>query len=146
VQWAQHDTPAAMAWAETQTPAEMRPAALERTFFEWVDRSPGDAAEWLGGYLARTPPGADADRMIAAVVNLGNPLKSDPATALHWADLISDPRRRSSTEEKIVLRWGRQDRNAAIGYLTNTATLAPDRKQALLTQMQSPTFLETDDY
>jgi hypothetical protein len=62
--------------------------------------------------------------------------------ALQWANLIGDPARRVANEEKIALRWGRQDRNAAIDYIWKSPTISAERKPTLVQQIQNGDFPE----
>lgn len=144
-QLAQQQSPrAALEWAEASLPADLRSQALQRTFSDWVESAPADAGDWLGSHLARTPASADTDRLISTLVNLGPAVKASPATALQWAALVSEPAARSALEERIALRWARQDRDAAVGYIVNHPTLSPARKQALLQQVQSPQLASSE--
>jgi anti-sigma factor ChrR (cupin superfamily) len=119
--------------------------ALDRTFGEWVERSSAEAGEWLASVLAHTPGNAQTDRLVALMINLGSEPRSNPATALQWTNLISDPDTRRASEEKVVLRWGHQDRAAAIDYLGKSPTISPDRKQALLQTIASAGYPDTAD-
>ncbi len=143
--WVQSDARLALDWIDREAPPELRAAARRRAFNEWVEMSPADAGEWLGGYLAKAPADADTDRMIATVVNLGYALKSNPATALAWVGLVSDATARATLEERVVLRWARQDREAAGAYLAQVSALPFERKQALLQQMQGASFAARED-
>ena len=134
-QWAEVNPRAALGWVESNVPAELQARAVQRSFGDWAERSPGEAAEWLGGYLARTPNSAATDRLISALINLGPTLQENPATALQWASLLSDSRQRTATEEKVVLRWARQDRDAATAYLWKNSSLPTDRKQLVAQQI-----------
>lgn len=144
-QLAQQQSPrAALEWTEANLPSDLRSQALQRTFSDWVESAPADAGDWLGGHLARNPTSADTDRLISTLVNLGPAVKANPATALRWTALVNDPAARSSLEERVALRWARQDRDAAVSYIVNHPTLSPARKQALLLQAQSPQHLASD--
>ena len=134
-QWAEVNPRAALGWVESNVPAELQARAVQRSFGDWAERSPGEAAEWLGGYLARTPNSAATDRLISALINLGPTLQENPATALQWASLLSDSRQCTATEEKVVLRWARQDRDAATAYLWKNSSLPTDRKQLVAQQI-----------
>jgi hypothetical protein len=134
-QWSEQNPRAALGWVESNLPAELQPRAVQRAFGDWAERSPAEAAEWLGGYLARTTNGPDTDRLITALVNLGPTLQGNPATALQWTALLSDPRQRTRAEENVVLRWARQDRDAATAYLWQNSTLPTDRRQFVAQQI-----------
>ncbi|HEY1110624.1 MAG TPA: hypothetical protein VGE76_18380 [Opitutaceae bacterium] len=144
-QLAQQQSPrAALEWAEASLPASLRSQALQRTFSDWVESAPADAGDWLGGHLARAPASAETDRLISTLVNLGPAMKASPATALQWVALVSEPAARSALEERIALRWARQDRDAAVGYIVTHPTLSPARKQVLLQQAQSAQNLSSE--
>lgn len=142
--WADTDPRAALVWAEQSSPADLRARTVQRTFNDWAERAPAEAGEWLGSYLTRTPTGVDTDKLIGAVINLGPAVKTNPTIALQWAGLISDPAIRATNEERIVLRWARQDESAATTYLANSALITPQRKQAVLQKMQSPGFRQSE--
>lgn len=142
--WAQTDPRGALAWIEQNAPAELRDAAVRRTFNDWTERASADAAEWLGTYLSRAPANAETDRLIGAVINLGAGVKSDPTAGLQWAALLSDPATRATYEEKVVLRWARQDETSATAYMSKSTTLTPARKQAMMQKIASPTFRQSE--
>jgi hypothetical protein len=142
--WGQTDPRAALNWIEQNSPAELRDAAVRRTFNDWTERSSAEAGEWLGNYLTRAPVGAETDRLIGAVINLGPGAKSNPTVALQWTGLLSDPAARASAEEKVVLRWARQDESAATAYLATSPNLSSSRKQAMLQKIASPTFRNSE--
>jgi hypothetical protein len=82
--------------------------------------------------------------MIGALINLGAAVKSSPATALQWNTLVSDVATRAAYEERIVLRWARDDRTAASDYLWKISALDPHRKQMLAQQMLGANFAESE--
>jgi hypothetical protein len=136
-QLAQQQSPgAAVEWAEHHVPADLRAAALQRTFGDWAERQPLDAGEWLGGFLTRTAPSSGSDRLIASLVNLAPTLQANPRSALQWTALLSDPAVRLATEERVALRWSAQDPRAAAEFVTGHAALPSSRKQALLAIIQ----------
>ncbi len=142
--WAQTDPRSALGWIEQNIPPDLRDAALRRTFNDWTERSSAEAGEWLGNYLTRTSPGAETDRLIGAVINLGAAVKTNPALALQWTGLLADATTRAAYEEKVVLRWARQDESAATAYLAGSATLTAARKQAVLQKISGPTFRQSE--
>jgi hypothetical protein len=143
--WSQTQPRDALAWVEKHLPAALQMRALDRTFGEWVERSSAEAGSWLAGVLAHTPGNPDTDRLVELMINLGSEPRSNPATALQWTGLISDPDTRRAYEEKVVLRWGHQDRSAAIDYIGKSPTISPERKQALLQTIASPGYPDTAD-
>jgi len=143
--WSQTQPRDALEWAGKNLPADLQTRALDRTFGEWVERDSVGAGEWLLGYLAHGPENADTDRLVALMINLAAEVRSSPATALQWTGRMSDPDTRRAYEEKVILRWGHQDRSAAIAYIERSPTISADRKQALLGTMDSPGYAETED-
>lgn len=143
-QWAQREPQVALAWAENNLPADLRSAALQRTFSDWVEAQPAEAGEWLGGYLSRAPAAAAADRLIGSLVNLGAVVKTSPATALQWTRLIADPALRSAHEERVALRWSRQDQSAATRHVLSSTTIHVDRKPWLLQQIANASALDSE--
>lgn len=142
--WSQTDPRGALAWIEQNEPADLRDAAIRRTFNDWTERKSAEAAEWLGTYLTQAPAGPETDRLIGAVINLGAVVKSSPDLGLQWASLLSTETARATYEEKVVLRWARQDEAAATAYMAKSTTLTPARKQAMMMKIASPTFRETE--
>jgi hypothetical protein len=143
--WSRTQPRDALAWLEKNLPASLQMRALDRTFGEWVERNSAEASEWLASVLARTSGNPDTDRLVVLLITLGSETRSNPATALQWTGLISDPETRRTQEEKVVLRWGHQDRSAAIDYIRKSPTISPERKPALLETIASPGYLETAD-
>lgn len=143
--WAATDPHGALAWVEAHVPAGLRAAAVQRAFGDWAERSPAAAGEWLGGYLSRASPGPETDRLVTALVNLGPVVKTNPALALQWTQLATEPATRAQLEERIIARWARQDRAAAVAYLWQTATLPAGRKAALAQRIHDPTFAQFEE-
>lgn len=135
---------AALDWAEANLAADLRSQALQRTFSDWVEAAPAEAGDWLGSHLTRNAANADTDRLVSTLVNLGPAVKASPTTALQWTALVSDPAARSALEERVALRWARQDRDAAVNYISSHPTFPPARKQALLQQALSPQHLASE--
>lgn len=140
--WAEQAPQAALAWTEQNLANGLRDRAVERTFFAWVEHSAPEAGEWLAGYLDRAAPGPTSDRLIGAVINLGSAVQSDPALALQWTSLVSDPVKRVNLEDKVILRWARQDRTAAISFIQGNLTLPEPRRRTLVEVMNQSNFLE----
>ncbi|WP_438482436.1 hypothetical protein [Oleiharenicola lentus] len=143
--WAQKDPRAALHWAESLPGAELQMSAVQRTFNDWVERDAAPATQWLGDFLSRAPINAETDRLIEAAINLSGSLKISPADALQWNDLISDAVKRAAYEEKIALRWGRQDLAAATNYVWNSRSISSERKQAVIQQIKQQQGREFND-
>jgi hypothetical protein len=142
--WSKKQPRQAIQWAEKNLPADLKMRGLLRTFGEWVGSNPVEAGEWLASYLARVPANADTDQLVVLMIN-DPETRSRPAIGLRWVGLISDPETRHLHEEKVALRWARQDLAAAIDYIWKSPTISADRKQALLSAMSSVAYLESDD-
>jgi hypothetical protein len=138
--WAEKDPGSALKWAETLPADEGRQAALGRTVSDWVEQYPKEVSGWLGDYLARAPANAESDQLVATVLNLSPVVKNNPQVALQWTELISDPQQRSDHEERVALRWARQDRNAAMTHIQSSQTLTSEQKTTLIQRIQNNDF------
>ena len=134
--WSATDPTAALQWAETLSPAEGQQAAFSRTISDWSERNPTEISQWLGNYLAQAPADAKADKLVETLINLSPVVNSDPATALQWTSLITDPQQREVYQEKTVVRWANQDPEAALLYVQQSTAIPSDRKAALIQQLQ----------
>jgi hypothetical protein len=104
-----------------------------------MEKYPNEVSGWLGDYLARAPASPATDTLVASVINGSPTIRANPQTALQWLSLISDPPTRAATEERIALRWGVRDRDAAVAYVWKSSTIPAERKPTLVEQIQTTT-------
>jgi hypothetical protein len=134
--WAKQDPRAALQWAETLPANAGQQAALRRTVSDWIEEYPEQISSWLGDYLARVPPNAASDTLIETVINNSPTLRAAPQAALQWTTLLSDAAKRAENHERIALRWSEQDATAAISFVTQSTVIPPERKAAIVQQIQ----------
>ena len=135
--WVSRDPAAAMSWSESLKPQDGGPAVVQRAFSEWMENSPAAAEQWLGNQLVQNYGSPGNDELIVSLINQSPLIHTDPASAMQWVDLISDPVQQSQAREQLVLRWGQRDLPAAIAYVNNSSAIDPQRKQALLSTLQT---------
>jgi hypothetical protein len=135
--WADTDPAAAMSWSEALSPEDGRPAVIKSTFSEWVQTDAAGATKWLADYVSHDTPSPDDDDLIGALVSYSPAVKSNPDLAENFLDSISDPKTREIYENQVLLSWGSRDLPAATEYVWKSTTIPPERKQALIQQMQT---------
>jgi hypothetical protein len=135
--WSKRDPAGAMAWAETLPPDESQASAINSIFGNWAAQDPTAAGEWLNNYFSRTSPSPDNDTQVEALIFRSSALQNNPALALQWASLISDPTEQAASEESVIKRWASNDRAAATDYVNESPAFTTDQKQALLQELQA---------
>ncbi|MDB6132709.1 MAG: hypothetical protein JWM59_952 [Verrucomicrobiales bacterium] len=147
--WAQRDPAAAAEWVDAAQPAWERTRLMDSLGYAWLQSDPAAAADWwlrrapgpdtlvkiinvwaqedpnaAGTWLSRQPPGPQSDtaRMTFArqVADL------DPASALRWAETVTDPTQREGTIDHIWETWHARDTAEANTFL-NTSNWPADR-------------------
>lgn len=134
--WCNRDADGAMKWVENLKPEEGRSDAIERTFADWVERDATKAATWLGDFLNRADGTSEADKMIAGLIHGSSTVRRDPATAVHWASLITNNEQRGKVTEGVALRWARQDLAGATNFVAKNDSIPAERKQALMEELR----------
>ena len=135
--WVSRDPAAAMSWSQTLTSQDGGPAVVQRAFSEWMENSPAAAEQWLGNQLVQNYGSPGNDELIVSLINQSSLIRSDPGSAMKWVDLIADPVQQSQAREQMVLRWGQRDLAAASAYVNSSPAIDPQRRQALLSALQS---------
>jgi hypothetical protein len=135
--WAEQQPITALNWAATLSPQEGQQAAINRTLSDSVERNPTEVTQWLSDYLSHAPADANTDTMIQTVISNSPLIQNDPSLALQWTALISDPQLKQAAEERSILQWGSQNSAAAINYVQSSPTIPPNRKPALIQQIQN---------
>ena len=143
--WGDKDPAAALKWAEQLPPNEGRSEAIGRAVSDLAEKYPNEITTWVGDYLAKAPPGAESDSLVARVINYSSAAKKNPQVALQWLELIGDPQQRAHQEETVSLRWARQDKNAALTHVQNSPTFSPQQKATLIQRIQNNDLPETLD-
>lgn len=88
---------------------------------------PTAASTWLG----EQPAGSSKDQGIVALLN-DRQLREDPATAVVWADSISDEVQRSEQVQRSARRWLASDRDSAVEYIESSQSLNAEQKSGLI--------------
>lgn len=132
--WAKTD-PAKMADFLLQLPAgPERAAAFETGLRQWVDANAAEAAAWI----ARRPAGPELDSGLAAVATLPHLTAEGSATALRWAEKITDSTLRSNTLALVVQSWAESDPAAAEAYASSSPLLTSADRTVLLGRLAIP--------
>lgn len=115
-------------FAATNLPAgEQKNRALTNALVRWSVSDPVGAAQWMNRFGASP----DLDAGAAALATQPDVMKQ-PATALHWAQAVTDPNLRSRTVAAILQTWALSDPAAAAHFAQTTLDLLPaDRSAAL---------------
>lgn len=105
---------------------------VERMTRIWAREFPDSAAAWL---LSLSPPSEQLDAAIQTLVSIV--LKANPAGAMAWADVITDPDRRQNLMQRAGYLWLQKDPAAATAYILNSSL--PDAiKKRLLRKGRTP--------
>ena len=136
-EWLNHDPAEAMEWA-VQLDESAAPGTARNTFSDWCGLDQRSAMEWLSAYLANpVGPNSTADQMIATAIRSSTIRQTEPAAAMQWAEAISDPALRLKSIEQIVRTWNRTNSPAALRYVSETRTLIPEEKRAVLNALNA---------
>lgn len=121
--WARVDPQGATAWFQHLPADQQNPRILDRIVRRWIQYEPETGTEWLRGQ----PPSPvfDNPRTERAM----HAARTDPAEALAWVQTISDPNRRTSTEEHVAWQWFSRDRTAAVDYVLTRSGLSDASKR-----------------
>jgi hypothetical protein len=105
--WAATEPQAALEWMLQQPPHSSQEAAAGRVLWNWTTQAPWAASAWL----ARQPASAAKDSAVCGLALAA--LDSQPASALAWAQSISNPERRKLAVGIGLAAWKLKDKPAA---------------------------------
>jgi hypothetical protein len=128
--WARRDATSAQAaaeWVSDFPESEGRERATGEVMEAWMRSDPTAASTWLG----EQPAGGSKDRGIVSLLN-DRQLREDPATAVVWADQISDEPQRSEQVQRSTRRWLASDRDSAVEYIESSQSLNAEQKSELM--------------
>jgi len=128
--WARRDADSAQAaaeWVSDFPEGEGRERATGEVVSAWMRSDPTAASTWLG----EQPAGGSKDRGIVSLLN-DRQLREDPATAVVWADQISDDEQRNEQVQRSSRRWLASDREAATDYIESSQSLNAEQKSELI--------------
>ncbi|MGY8690449.1 MAG: hypothetical protein ACKVHP_22270, partial [Verrucomicrobiales bacterium] len=121
--WAEQDPQAVIDWAAS-LPESVQADVYSEALDEWTERDAGAASE----YLASMPDSAAKD---SAVEGFATELaRTDPDTALAWAETISNEGLRAEALTDVAQSWYRQDQAAVEAWLP-TSGLSAEAQQAV---------------
>ena len=122
-EWAEDDPQAVLTWADS-LPEDAKAEAYGEAFEEWARQDEVAAAEYLTNMEAS--PARDS-----AVEEFATTLSRDkPATAIQWANSISDGEMRTETLTRVARDWYYRDREAATQWI-ETSGLPEESVQAI---------------
>lgn len=138
--WAQRDPAAAAAWVDAAQPAWERTRLMDSLGYAWLQSDPATAADWwiqrapgpdtlvkiinvwaqedpnaAGIWLSKQTPGPQSDTARMTFARQVGDL--DPASALRWAETVTDPALRETTIDHIWQTWRARDATEADGFL-----------------------------
>ncbi len=128
--WARRDADSAQAaaqWVSDFPESEGKVRATGEVVEAWMRSDPTAASTWLGDQ----PAGESKYRGITALLN-DRQLRDDPATAVVWAEQISDEGERSEQIQRSARRWLSSDRGAAVEYIESSQSLNTEQKTELI--------------
>ena len=111
-EWAESDPRAALDWLNTLEAGEARTAGMSAALAEWVKR--GDPME-ASKYLAELPGSPERDSAVGGFARVL--ARSDPQSAVQWAETIEEPEIRAKTLVETGRMWMHRDATAASAWL-----------------------------
>jgi hypothetical protein len=128
--WARRDADSAQEaaeWVSDFPESEGKERATGEVVEAWMRSDPKAASTWLG----EQPAGGAKDRGIVSLLN-DRQLREDPATAVVWAEQISDEGSRGEQLQRSARRWLSSDRGAAVEYIESSQSLNAEQKSELI--------------
>ena len=141
--WSQYDLPSAMNWVENQPAGKQRDYAVREVGLNYVRRDPKTGADWwlaqatpaersqaffgiaqtwastdikaAGEWLNQQGNSAELDSGRSAFADVA--VEHDPATALKWAEAITEPTFRDEVLVQTWQKWHRSDSATAEQFL-----------------------------
>jgi hypothetical protein len=130
--WAENDPEKAANFAVNLPSGAERDNALTEVLMEWLNQDSREAADWMNLYPAE--PGLDNAR--AALIRNPDLVKKDPLLALSWANSITDEFVRENNLTSVIDGWLQRNPAAAMDYLQNSAELAPEMRDRIVTSLK----------
>lgn len=126
--WAAGAPRQAMTFAMGLPPGPARDQAFHDALSAWVRRDPLALARRLPAI------GDPAERNAAAfaLVNATDRANRPTATALQWAQMITDPAERATALQKVLVEWAADDPVAACAYADACPDLTATQRAAIL--------------
>jgi hypothetical protein len=124
-EWAERDPKASIAWLESLDPGEGKSQGIGSALGEWVKKDPEAASQ----YLIDMPNSQERDYAISGFSS--RLAWEDPASAITWADEITDPGKRSETLVQAGQALFRRDAEATRIWLPSSG-LSPEAQEKVL--------------
>ncbi len=122
--WSDADPAAAAAWLDANAASTMSYTDLVASVArDWARHDLTAAADWING-MEPTP---ELDRAVGVITF--NMAREDPATAMRWAESISNDRMRNFMTRQVANEWKRSDPEAFESYLEQSS-YTEEEKQA----------------
>jgi len=130
--WAEVDSPKAAQFAVQLPAGEQRQLALKQAISNWIVTAPSEASDWVD----KLEPSPDLDQAVAAVATMRALIEEKVEIALSWANSIYNEPLKIAALSEILSQWSTRDKAAAMNYVKNLSSLAPEARQQLLKQLQ----------
>lgn len=128
-------SPSALAdYAVSLPDDDNRAFALTQLVDNWSLQDPAAFATWLNN----SPAGLNLDQAIAALISKTDRANGSLQVAMQWAERISDSDLRYDSIKHVLSEWNETDPSAAQAYLATTSSLDDQKRQSLLSNLQSP--------
>lgn len=128
-------SPSALAdYAASLPDGDDRSFALTQLVDNWSLQDPAAFATWLN----TSPLGMNLDQAIATMISKADSANYSPQVALQWAESINDADLKYDSIKHILAEWNQTDPSAAQTYLANSSSLDDQKRQAILTALQTP--------
>ena len=125
-EWAENDPAAAAAWLESLDPDDpARSRAAAEIIREWARYDLSASAEWLN----TLPASPELDRAVASYTYRA--VQEDPATAMTWAESVTNNRMKGYLQQRVAGAWKEEDPYGFQDYLDNSE-LSDEQKEKLL--------------
>ncbi len=130
--WSSSDPAALVGYAQTLPHGDARLQALNDGLSQWVHRDPVAASAWMDNHA----PSPDLDTGAAAIALAPALVTQKPDVAASWAESITDPELRASTQIDLIRLWAEHDAAGARDYATRSPGLRPDTRAHALSLLQ----------
>jgi hypothetical protein len=127
--------PVLAAHAIRLSPGPERERLLAAAVDRWTLDDPAAVGEWAARHLATVP---ELDLALTRIVESTDILHRPTATALAWADELSDPRLRLRALRQVVREWAAQDAAAALRFAESTDAVDAGGRRELLAALRVP--------
>jgi hypothetical protein len=132
--WSASDPSALANYATSLPDGQNRAYALNKAVDNWSLQDPSATADWLNS----APNGVNFDQAIATLISKSDTVNRSSEVAMRWVENISDPTLKYDSMKLVLGQWNQTDPAAAQNYAANALWLDEQKRQELLTSLQSP--------